>query len=212
MADISLVTVLGGLTAGAVGFLPNLIAAVVLLVIGLVVGKIVGRIVKELLDRVRLDYYVTEMKKPPISMSSLFSVIARWWIYLAFIAAALSNQVLGIPALALWIAEVQAFIPRIIGAAIILVVGYVLAEYIRSHIKKGPTLYGALVGKVLFFFTLYVSIALALPILGISSSLISNILLVIIASVGLGVAIALGLGLKDAVADVSKRYVKKMKI
>ena len=207
-----LVDILANLTAGAVGFLPNLVSAVILLVIGLVVGKIVGRVVKEVLDRVRLDYYVSETHKPAISLSGLFAVIARWWIYLAFIAAALSTQVLGIASLALWIAEVQAFIPRIIGAAVILIVGYVLAEYIRGHIKKGPTLYGALVGKVLFFFVLYVSIALALPILGISSALISNILLVIIASVGLGVALALGLGLKDAVSDVSKRYVKKMKV
>lgn len=207
-----LVDILANLTAGAVNFLPSLVSAVILLVIGLVVGKIVGRVVKEVLERVRLDYYVSETHKPAISLSTLFAVIARWWIYLAFIAAALSNQVLGIASLALWIAEVQAFIPRIIGAAVILVVGYVLAEYIRSHIKKGPTLYGALVGKVLFFFVLYVSVALALPILGISSALISNILLVIIASVGLGVAIALGLGLKDAVSDVSRRYVRKVRI
>ncbi len=207
-----LVDILANLTAGAANFLPNLVSAVILLVIGLVVGKIVGRVVKEVLERVRLDYYVSETHKPAISLSALFSVIARWWIYLAFIAAALSRQVLGIDSLALWISEVQAFIPRIIGAAVIMVVGYVLAEYIRGHIKKGPTLYGALVGKVLFFFVLYVSVALALPILGISSALISNILLVIIASVGLGVALALGLGLKDAVSDVSKRYVKKMKV
>jgi hypothetical protein len=207
-----LVDILASLTSGAVGFIPALVSAVILLVIGLVVGKIVGRVIKELLERVKLDYYVSETHKPAISLSGLFSVIARWWIYLAFISAALSTQVLGIPSLALWIAEVQAFIPRIIGAAVILVVGYVLAEYIRGHINKGPTLYGTLVGKVLFFFVLYVSVALALPILGISSALIGNILLVIIGAVGLGVAIALGLGLKDAVSDVSKRYVKKMKI
>ena len=207
-----LVDILASLTSGAVSFLPALVSAVILLIIGLVVGKILGRVVKEVLDRVKLDYYVSESHKPVISLSTLFAVIARWWVYLAFISAALSTQVLGIDSLALWIAEVQAFIPRIIGAAVILIVGYVLAEYIRSHINKGPTLYGTLVGKVLFFFVLYVSIALALPILGISSALIGNILLVIIASVGLGVAIALGLGLKDAVSDVSKRYVKKMKV
>ncbi len=207
-----LVDILANLTSGAVNFLPNLASAIILLVIGLVVGKILGRVVKEFLDRVKLDYYVSESHKPAISLSSLFSVITRWWIYLAFIGAALSSDVLGITALELWVSQVQQFIPKIIGAAVIVVVGYVLAEYIRAHIKKGPTLYGALVGKVLFFFVLYVSIALALPVLGVTSALVSNILLVIIASVGLGVAIALGLGLKDAVADVSKRYVKKLKV
>jgi len=207
-----LVDILANFTANTINFLPNLVAAVVLLVIGLVVGKIVGRVVREVLDRVRLDYYVSETHKPVISLSNLFSVIARWWIYLAFIAAALSRDVLGISSLAIWVAQVTEFIPRIIGASVILVVGYIMAEYIKSHVRKTQTLYGVLVGKVLFFFILYVSIALALPILGISSALIGNILLIIIGAVGLGVALALGLGLKDAVSDVSRRYVKKMKI
>lgn len=207
-----LVDVLATFTTNTIEFLPNLISAIILLVIGLVVGKIIGRVVQEVLDRVRLDYYVSETHKPVLSLSGLFSVISRWWIYLAFISAALSTEVLGITSLSIWVAQVNEFIPRIIGASVILVVGYILAEYIKTHIKKTKTLYGVMVGKVLFFFVLYVSIALALPILGISASLISNILLVIIASIGLGVAIALGLGLKDAVSDVSRRYVKKMKI
>ena len=207
-----LVDILGELTTNTVAFLPNLVAAVILLVIGLVVGKVVGRVVKEVLDRVKLDYYITETHKPTISVSNLFAVISKWWIYLAFITAALSREVLGVTALSLWIADINSFIPRIIGAAVIMVVGYVLAEYIKSHLKKTQSLYAILVGKTLFFFVLYVSIALALPILGISAGLVNNILLVIIASVGLGFALAMGLGMKDAVSDVSKRYVKKLKV
>ncbi len=204
--------VLADLTIGAVAFLPNLVSAVILLVIGLVVGKVVGRVVKEVLDKVKVDYYVSETHKPMVQISSLFSVVSRWWIYLAFIAAALSRDVLGITQLAIWVAEINSFIPKIIGASLILVVGYALGEYIKGHIKKTNTLWGTLTAKVLFFFILYVSIALALPILGISTSLVNSILLVIIGAVGLGVAIAMGLGMKDAVSDVSQRYVRKMKI
>ena len=207
-----LVDILGELTTNTVTFLPNLVAAVILLIIGLVIGKVVGRVIRELLDRVKLDYYITETHKPVISVSNLFSVIAKWWIYLGFITAALSREVLGITALSLWINEINSFIPRIIGAAIIMVVGYVLAEYIKSHLKKTESLYGIVVGKALFFFVFYVSIALALPILGISAALVNNILLVIIASVGLGFALAMGLGMKEAVSDVSKRYVRKLKV
>ncbi len=206
------VEILSELTRNTVGFLPNLISAVILLVIGLVVGKIVSRVVKEVLIRVKLDYYVSESKKPVYSLADIFSLVTRWWIYLAFITAALSREVLGITYLATWVAEINAFIPRIIGASVILVVAFVLAEYIKSHIKKTNSLWGAVVGKVLFFFVMYVAIALALPILGVSSTLVNNILLVIIGSVGLGVAIALGLGLKDSVNDVSKKYVRKLKV
>ncbi len=207
-----LADVLATLTAQTVDFLPNLVSAVILLVIGLVVGKVVGRVVKEVLDRVKIDYYVHETHKPVVSLSNLFGVIARWWIYLAFIAAALSREVLGITTLAIWITQINDFIPRIIGASLILVVGYALGEYIKGHIKSTKTLWGAVTGKILFFFVLYVSVALALPILGINATLVNNILLVIIGSVGLGLAIALGLGLKDAVNDVSKRYVRKLNV
>jgi hypothetical protein len=207
-----LADVLAGLTANTVSALPNLIAAIILLVIGLVVGKVFGRVVWEVLTKLKVDYYVHETHKPVVSLANIFSVIARWYVYLIFIATALSRDVLGITTLSIWMVDITNFIPKIIGASLIVVVGYALGEYIKGHVKSTKTLWGQLTAKVLFFFILYVSIALALPILGINATLVNNILLVVIASVGLGVAIALGLGLKGAVADVSQRYVKKLKI
>ena len=119
---------------------------------------------------------------------------------------------MGITSLSLWISEINTFIPRIIGAAAIIIVGYVIAEYIKNHLKSTKSLYAIITGKIFFFFVLYVAIALALPILGVPATLVNNILLVIIGSLGIGVAIAMGLGLKDAVSDISKRYVKKLRV
>ncbi|MBS3056934.1 MAG: hypothetical protein J4473_05890 [Candidatus Aenigmarchaeota archaeon] len=210
MSDV--VSVLSSIGVQSVAFLPNLISAIIILIIGLVLGKILGRVIKEVLVRIKLDYYVTETHKPIISLSNLFALVVRWWVYLAFIGAALSREILGIPALASWIGQITSFIPNIIGASAIVVVGYILGEYLKAQLMKTKQTYATLVGKVLFFFILYVAIALALPILGVPSALVSNILLIIIGSVGVGIAIALGLGLKDAVADISKRYAKKMKV
>lgn len=206
------VDVLSQLTANATALMPNLAAAIILLVIGLVVGKIVGRVVRDVLDKVRLDYYVTETEKPAVSLSSIFAVIARWWVYLGFITVATSTEILGIPSLSLWVSEINAFIPRVVGAASILVAGYVLAEYIKHHMKLLNRLWATLTAKALFFIVMYVAVALALPILGISPTLVNNILIVVVASVGLGMALALGLGLKDTVADLSKRWAKKVKV
>lgn len=206
------VDVLSQLTANATSLMPNLAAAIILLVIGLVVGKIVGRVVKDVLDRVRLDYYVSETEKPMINLSSVFSVITKWWIYLGFITVATSEQILNIPAMALWVSEINAFIPRVVGAAAILISGYILAEYIKHHMKLLNRLWATLTAKALFFLVMYVAVALALPLLGLSSVLVNDVLIVVIASVGLGLAIALGLGLKDAVSDISRRWVKKVKV
>ena len=123
-----LANVLADLGISTLSFLPNLVSAIILLIIGLVVGKVVGRVVKEVLDKVKIDYYVSETHKPVVHLSSLFSVVSRWWIYLAFVAAALSNEVLGITQLAIWVAQINTFIPKIIGASLIMVVGYATGE------------------------------------------------------------------------------------
>ena len=197
-------------TIDFVNFVPNLVGALILLIIGLVIGKVVGRVVKELLDKVKVDYYIHETKKPVISLSSLFSLILRWWVYMAFIVAAVA--VLRVPELTSWTIQIRDIIPGIIGASIVVVVGYVIAEYIRSQLSKMNKFYAEVVGKILLFFILYVAIATALPVLGVTAPLVNNILLIIIASLGLAMAIALGLGLKDAVSDISRRYVKKLRI
>ena len=206
----SIVEILQVLSSQTVAFIPNIIGAVILLVIGLVVGKIVGRVIKEVLERIRLDYYITEKEKPVISISGIIGLVVRWWVYLAFIAAAVS--IMGVHALSVWVTRTVDFIPNIIGATVIMVAGYLLAEYIKVHMNKMKSIYAAVVGKVLFFFIIYVAIAIALPILGISATLVNNILIVIVASVGLGLAIALGLGFKDAVSELSKKWVKKWNV
>lgn len=190
--------------------LPSLVSVAVILLVGLVVGKIAGRIVKEVLEKSKLDYYVTEEKRPAVSLSSVFSLAARWWVYFVFVgqAVAVSNLRVLEDSFRL----IANFIPSVIGAAAILVSGYVLGEYLRSHIRKANRVYAEVVGKVLLFFILYVAIALSLAVLGVPSRIVDIVLIVIVGSIGIGVAIALGFGLKDVVADIGKRYVKKLKI
>ncbi|MFH0832511.1 MAG: hypothetical protein V1900_02200 [Candidatus Aenigmatarchaeota archaeon] len=202
--------ILSNLTEQTVTFLPNLVGAILLLIIGLVLGKVFGRVVGEILDRLKLDYYVTETEKPAVSLSGFFALITRWWIYVAFVTAAIG--VLGVMELTQWMRSVLYFIPNIIGAAIIIIVSYVIGVYIKSQLKKTKEPYALIIGKVIFFFVMYVGIAIALPVLNIPAGLVNNILLLIIGSLSLGLAIALGLGLKDAISDVSKRYVKKMRL
>lgn len=202
--------VLSNLTEQTVNFLPALVGAIILLVIGLVLGKVFGRVVNEVLDRLRVDYYVTENEKHPVSISGLFALITRWWIYIAFITAAIG--VLGIIELTQWMRNILDFVPSIIGAAITIIVGYVLGEYIKRQLKKTKEIYAMITGKIVFFFIMYVAVAIALGILNIPAGLVNNILLVIIAALSFGLALALGLGLKDAISDISKRYVKKWKV
>ena len=190
--------------------LPSLIWTAVALVVGFIVGKIVGWLVKQFLFRVKLDHYIFEKEKFKIKLSDVFSILARWVIYLAFILIAVVD-ILNIEAITVLVTSAIGFLVGAIEASVIIIVGYSLAYYIKDKVIQSKTFYGDLVGNVIFFLVLYVSIALALPFIGIDPTLINWILIVIVASFGIGLAIAIGLGLKDVIADVAGDYSKKFK-
>ena len=185
-----------------VDYFPNLIGAIIILLVGYITGKVLGIIIKKLAETLHVDKYV---KLKGFKLSNLLRLAGEWIIYLVFIQSA--AQYLGISPLAAFVNEIVYFIPSAVGAAIIVVVGYLLGNFFEEQIRGSEGLYKEVIGKLVNFFTVYVAIALALPFLGVNPALVNNILLVIIGSVGLGVAIALGLGLKDIVAREAEKYI-----
>ena len=179
-------------------FFPNLIASVILLAIGWIIGTIIGRVAKELLMRFKVDQYISK-RGPMLKVSDIFPIIFEWVIYLVFIQAAV--EALGIPALVTFVGMVLSFIPGLVEAVIVVIVGYVLAEYVKKEIEKSKIAYSKFMGTILFWLMVYIAIALALPLVGIDATLVNNILLIAVGSIGVGVAIALGLGLKEIVAS-----------
>ncbi len=204
----SVVTILNRLWESTVNFIPNLVGALILLAIGWVVGTIVGRITREILRRLKVDEYITRSRRPFFRVSDIFKVIVEWSIYLAFMQAAVG--VLGIEPLESFFEGILAFIPGLIKAIITIIVGYAIANYVSSKIKESKVSYSDLLGNALFFLIVYVSVALALPSIGIDPFIVNAILLVILGTVGIGLAIAIGLGLKDVVAKAAKKYFKKL--
>ena len=189
--------------------LPSMLWAAVALVVGFIIGKVAGWIIKQFLVRVKLDQYVFEKEKFKIKLSDVFSTLGRWVIYLVFIQVAAS--ILGIASVITLVNSAITFLTGAIEASVIIIVGYSLAYYIKDKVIHSKTFYGDLVGNLIFFLMLYVSVALALPFVGIDATLINWILIVIVASLGAGLAIAVGLGLKDVVSDVAKGYSRKFK-
>jgi len=208
MAGIWEVFVFSDILANMVSYIDNLLAAVILLLIGWVVGKVLGKVTKEILRKLKADRYFKFGRG--FEISSIFGLIVSWIIYLAFIQAAVSEKVLGISTLEVFVGQILAFVPGILEGMIIILVGYILAKYVQGQIIATKAEYSEFIGRVIFFFTIIIAISLALPFVGINPSLINNIILILVASLGIGIAIALGLGLKDTVAKVAKKYAKKI--
>lgn len=200
-----LLTLWGSFLSG----LPGFIMAVILLAIGLIIGKVAGRVVKEILTRIKIDNYVHHKDKMAFRLSDVFSVIAKWYIYLVFIQQA--SIFLGVDAIMEFVNSIISFLPGLIEASLIIIVGFVLAEYVKDRIIAAKTMYADIIGKTIFFLLIYLSIALALPFVGINANLVNSILLILIGSIGIGLAIAIGFGLKDVIADMARKYSKKFR-
>ncbi len=207
---ISLEFALMNLYQSIVAGFPALVYAVIVLVIGYVIGRVVGAVVEKMLIRVNVDKYVTEHEHLAINLSSVFSIIAKWWIYFITIQAA--ANILEIPAIINIVQSIVEFIPGVIGATLVLVVSYGLAIYAKESILGSRDLYSNIVGKILFFLIIYIGIATSLPLLGVDPFLINSILLLIVGAISIGVAIALGFGLKDVVAENARDYSKTKKV
>lgn len=188
--------------------LPSFLWAIIALLVGFLIGKLGGWLVKQFLMKIKLDQYIFEKEKFKMKLSDIFSVLTRWIIYLLFIMY--SANFLGVPEITTLIKSAIGFLAGVVEASVIIIVGYSIAYYIKEKVMHSKTFYADIVGNVIFFLTLYVSIALALPFIGIDTQLINWILIIILASFGLGIGLALGLGLKDTVSTLAKEYTKKL--
>lgn len=188
-----------------IDFFPKLVASVILLAIGVVIGAIVGRVSKELMTRFRIDQYISR-RGPMLRLSNIFPLIFEWVIYLVFIKAAVER--LGILALVDFVGMLLNFIPGMLGAIVVFIVGYVIAGYVKGQVERSKIAYSDLMGTILFWLLMYIAVALALPLVKIDTTLINNLLLVIVGAIGVGLAIAIGLGLKDVVEEVARKKLK----
>lgn len=196
--------IIGGVANGIVVAIP----AVLVLVIGYIVGKVLGKVTKEVLVRANVDKYVSKEEHVSIEVSSIASLIVRWLVYLVTIAEAARISTLVVVQDAVWI--VVTFASQVILAAATIIAGYSLALYIKERVITSKTSYSNMTGNIVFGLILYLSIAIGLKFITVvDTSIIDQLLLVIVGAVGVGIAIALGLGLKDVVAREAEQYIRE---
>ncbi|MDY6776790.1 MAG: hypothetical protein SVQ76_01640 [Candidatus Nanohaloarchaea archaeon] len=207
MAQAALIAAFQPILEATREFLPSLFFATVLLVVGYIIGRITYSVVRRVLDHTRVDEYFEEEGHLELELSGLFAELAKWIVYFAFLQQAAS--VLGVSAITQLVDRIVAWIPGVIGAIAVFLAGYGIAIYTKDQIVGSETIYADLLGKMIFFFVLYIAVSTALPLAGIGAQLLNNILLILVASAGLAFAIAAGWGLKDVFQEEAQRYVEE---
>lgn len=190
-----------------VAYIPNLLAFFILLFLGWGIGKICGRIVEEVIKRSKIESLLFK-KKPIISLSSLFSIIVFWSVYLLFLKAGV--DVLGIKAISDILSSLLAFILRFVAFLIAFLAGYFISEYVRANIERSEVEYKGLLSRIAFWLGIYVSAIIALSLVGVDVFILEVILIVGIISVLLPFSIGFSLAVKDEAKKVIKKQLKKL--
>ncbi|MDH5565803.1 MAG: hypothetical protein OEY15_03940 [Myxococcales bacterium] len=192
------------LAATIVSFLPSLLGMLMLLVVGFVISRLVAFAASQGLARLGLDRAVDRIgfaeTLQRAGVQSPFSrLIARllfWVLMLTFVLSAV--ETLGLTAVTQTIDRLIVFLPNVVGAGLILVLGLLFARFVRNLVGSGAAAanvpeaqrLGAAAGVI----TSLVVMVLALEHLGVETALLTTTLTAVIAgfSVTLGVAFALG--------------------
>lgn len=201
---------------GAVEFLPELLWAIILFVLGLIIGGFIGKGVRQLLERVGLNRALTNesMRKASQRAGYEFNVakavgfILKWFIIIVFTVAAL--QVLGLAEIETFLEEVVLYLPEVLAAVIILLIGGVLGEFLQNIVVGSARSAGFRSANMLGMITrwaIWIFAALAaLSQLGIAAYFVKTFFTGIIIAAALAFGLAFGLGGRDAAG----RYLERM--
>jgi small-conductance mechanosensitive channel len=214
-----LINTFNSLITQLISFVPKLIGAAVILLIGYLVAKITAFVVKNVLDKIGLDKVgeklneigIVKQLKTEIKLSKIVAKVLYYFILLIFVMAA--TDTLGVAAITSIVAMLVNFIPRLIAAAIMLQVGVLFADAIKKGVvslcKSFNVPSAKLIGNIVFFFFLIITIISALGQAGINTTLLESSFNLMIGGVIMAFAVGYGFASRDILANIIASFYGK---
>jgi hypothetical protein len=199
-----------------INLLPSLVGALVILLLGWLVAKILKAALVKLLVAVRLEKLSAKsglsrfLSRGDIkhSFADILGTIFFWMVFLLFIY--LAADVLELTLISDLINRIMSFVPNLIAAALIIVIGILVSSFFRGVVKMAASSYALahreLLAKIVQYAIIFFTIAMALEELGVATHILVNSVLIIVAAIAFGFALAFGLGSKE----VAGRIVNKI--
>jgi hypothetical protein len=183
-----------------VAFIPELIAAIVVLILGYIVAKVVAKLLSRGLHRAGFDRMTQQgvggkwISKATTSPSGLLGRVAFWALILGTIALAVS--VLGINALSAFVGEIFEYLPNVLAALLIFLVAGAVAAGVSTLVSRtlGDTGLGKIVGTAVPVLVMAIAGFMILEQLEIAPEIVRITYAALLGAIALGFALAFGLG------------------
>lgn len=204
-------SIAGALTPMAAA-VPKLIAFLIILIIGWALAAAVSAAIVALLKRARFNDMAHRSGLAGVVSSSGFDIdaigfvalAAKWFVRL--IALVVAFDALGLPAVSETLRQLVLWLPNLIVALVVLVIGGLAANFLSGLVRastvnaelQNPDLLAALSRGAVWAF----AIVVAVNQLGIASELVTTLFTAVVAGLALALGLAFGLGGRDTAGEI----------
>ncbi|MDD5589961.1 MAG: hypothetical protein PHQ47_02175 [Candidatus Portnoybacteria bacterium] len=196
--------------SGFIGFLPDLLGALIVFFIGWAIAVGLEKLVYQILKAIKIDHFLEKMGVGhaleeaglKLNIASWLGILVKWFLIFVFLLAA--TDILGLAEISQFLRSVVLYIPNIVVAAIILVaavwVAGILQRLIVVSISASKIKTAAFVGIIVKWAVYIFGLFAALMQLGIAPALLQTIVTGFIAMLAIAGGLAFGLGGKEQAA------------
>ncbi len=203
---------------GVVSFVPNLVVALIILILGWLVGALFGRAIWQVFRSLRVDEalrragFENVLRRGGINLDSgaFIGGLVKWFVIVVFLVAACN--VLGLAEVNLFLEQVViAYLPRVIVAALILLVGGVVGDVAQRVVitaGKSAEIHSAHFAGTISKWAVWIfAILVALSQLGIAAAFSQTLFTGIVIAISLALGLSFGLGGQESAA----RFIEKLR-
>lgn len=206
------------LWVGVINFVPNLVIALVILVLGWLIGALLGRAVSQVLRSLKVDEALRHaglenfLRRGGVALDSgaFLGALVKWFVVVVFLVAAL--DVLGLSQVNLFLQEVVlGYLPRVIAAALVLLVGGVVGDVAGRVVLTAAKTAGAhsahFAAAIAKWAIWIFAILVALSQLGIATAFSQTLFTGMVIAISLALGLSFGLGGQEA----ASRYIERLR-
>src|SRR5689334_18262127 len=195
-------------------FVPALFGALIILFAGYLLAKLIERGTERAFRRLRLNYLLerggvmqaVERSGSHFNPSRVLANLVFWFVM--FVVIMIAANALGMETLADVFSELVGYIPSMMAAIVLLIVGIVLGRFVgglilasAGAIQGGPTL--ARVGR---WGVIVLAIFMALQQLGIATEIVVTAFAILFGAVALALALSFGLGNRELAGEITREW------
>jgi len=201
--------------------LPQIIGALLILLIGWIIAKVLKRLVVKGLKLVRFNFLTEKagiekfLDEGGVKVSSidLIGTLVYWIIMLVVILATLNS--LKLTAASTLFNEIMLYIPNIIVAIVILILGIYFARLVSqilvTSLKNMQEKTAAIIGNIAYYAIIVLTVFIIFGQLNIAEQIVNSAFIILFGAICLAFGLAFGLGGREWASDIVKKYLNKGK-